>query len=479
MTFGKGEYNHQIINTVVQGNPTEVATISTLSLSSNVVTATTRENLPADWKGTMSIGIIKASNPLFNGLFQATITGTNTFTYPLYLPNMSGTGGKAASDNASAILAKGSSHITLTSDYFPGGPGARIYRGSVQAQFIYQETGYEPVIEISACLNPTSVQSIYVADSTGVPGIRVDNTIGPCGTAIDTTADGPINLGPGAYNTSSTTLPSSFGARGISRGELFAKSDDSRRAFGPTVAPEGYLNLASQAPSAWHKGSCGIAGTTITAPDGTLGAGYETSGHSACFSKGVALKTGDSVIFGAWVRLDSGASGFSGSTLWLNGSVQFTGPRNSWFSSRFATSSLHPDTPYAIGDWKWIASWALANTSGTFTFYGSPPSGGQVSFYAPTLVVVPATANLSLNEIAEMALHLQSFRSDAAPGQVSLLRGEQFKADSIQVGDGPTISSGLGPPKGSASPGSIYLRRDGSSGSAFYIYENGAWKAQF
>jgi hypothetical protein len=111
-------------------------------------------------------------------------------------------------------------------------------------------------------------------------------------------------------------------------------------------------------------------------------------------------------------------------------------------------------------------------------FQGTVNSSHKADFFAPVLIRIPA-GTLTANEIGEMALHLQSYRDDAEVGQVSLLRGEQFKADSIQVGDGPTITSGAGPPKSPASPGCIYLRRDGAPGSTFYIYEKGGWKAQF
>ena len=97
--------------------------------------------------------------------------------------------------------------------------------------------------------------------------------------------------------------------------------------------------------------------------------------------------------------------------------------------------------------------------------------------YASLLIYIPA-GTVSHNEAWEIAENLQSYPDNAKSGQVWLLRGEQFKADSIQVGDGPSITSGLGGPKGSAASGSIYLRRDGSTGSTFYIYENGQWKAQ-
>ena len=105
-------------------------------------------------------------------------------------------------------------------------------------------------------------------------------------------------------------------------------------------------------------------------------------------------------------------------------------------------------------------------------------SFSPITVFAPVLIHIPA-GTITDNDAIELAQNLQTYRDDAIAGQVSLLRGEQFKADSIQVGDGPVISSGVGPPKGSAAPGSIYLRRDGGGGSTFYIYEKEGWKAQF
>lgn len=130
------------------------------------------------------------------------------------------------------------------------------------------------------------------------------------------------------------------------------------------------------------------------------------------------------------------------------------------------------------GAWKVTTS----PKAGSFYFTGYSGSKGSTplttDFFAPVLMDVPSGA-LSDNEALELASNLSSYRDDAVPGQVSLLRGEQFKADSIQVGEGPIITSGLGPPKGTASPGSIYLRRDGAPGSTFYIYEKDGWEAQF
>ena len=100
----------------------------------------------------------------------------------------------------------------------------------------------------------------------------------------------------------------------------------------------------------------------------------------------------------------------------------------------------------------------------------------------PVVVDIPASAGIPANEIAEMALHLQGYRADATPGQVSVMSGEQFKADSIQVGPGiaPVITSGYGVPTVAcvAPSGCLYLRLDGSAGATLYVFEGTAWTAK-
>jgi hypothetical protein len=115
---------------------------------------------------------------------------------------------------------------------------------------------------------------------------------------------------------------------------------------------------------------------------------------------------------------------------------------------------------------------------GRFFFNGIADHNTPIGLFRPILLDIPA-GTISDNEAWEPAINLQSDRDDATPGQVSLLRGEQFKADSIQVGDSPTTISGRGATEGSASLGSIYLCRDGVPDPSFYIYEKRDWKAKF
>jgi hypothetical protein len=130
------------------------------------------------------------------------------------------------------------------------------------------------------------------------------------------------------------------------------------------------------------------------------------------------------------------------------------------------------------GEWDWVSMVANVTTEGTGTlsFFGNAGAAHPTEFFAPVLVYVP-TGTMTPNELAEFALHLQTYRSDARAGQVSLLPGEQLKADSIQVGDSPTITSGAGAPNSAAATGSIYLRTDGEPGATLYVFEKGGWKA--
>jgi hypothetical protein len=180
---------------------------------------------------------------------------------------------------------------------------------------------------------------------------------------------------------------------------------------------------------------------------------------------------GDWLIAGLWARAVGGIGlyqGLAAAIIQASG-LTLSGPRSQYLSL--------PWKGDGEWEWTWTAQKVLTNTGANIQFTLNAGAGAG-DYYAPVFIDIPA-GTVSDNEAVEIAANLSSYRSDARAGQVSLLPGEQFKADSIQVGDGPTITSGLGPPKGTASPGSIYLRRDGAHGSIFYIYEKDGWKPQF
>jgi hypothetical protein len=471
------------------GNDREVANISAVSRLSGTVTVTASDQLPASWNGTLHVGIVGVADGTFDGLVSATITGTKTFTYAQNGPNATSTGGKASSDRAQVAVLNPSSGpgvgLIFFENSFFGGGGIRLYPGSSSGVFVntlFQENGYAPPLHVSGCPGGWGVRVINVMSAdrwTALPGLRMDNVSPACvnpAVAETTSVDGPAYLGGSAGPLSPLVLPDAMGQSGIYAGRVFAQADTPRRAFGPVAAR--YLNLANQLPSSWRVGGAcnGVAGVPAQAPDGTMNAGTisRSSGNvNACFhiSK-VVLNVGDWIMGGVWARSErfngfsrSAALVFSCAGCTLSNGKDYVAP---------------PATIGGGGEWQWVSFATQAESSGTYrlVFNGIADSTHPVDFFAPILIHL-ASGTVSANEAAEIALHLQSYRDDAKPGQVSLLRGEQFKADSIQLGDGPTLTTGLGPPTGSATTGSIYLRRDGAAGSTCYIYEQDGWKAKF
>ena len=472
----------------ISGNAAEVATIGTLSRSSGTVTATATKDLPTSWAGTLNIGLIGASNPSFNGLFPATISGVRTFTYSQPGPDGTATGGKASSDRAQVAvlnptLGQGVGLIFFEDSFFGGG-GVRLYARSAAGLYVtnvLQEGGFAPPVHVSGCPGGLGIRvsTIATADkATMVPGLRIDNVPSNCtnnAVAETTTVDGPTSLGGAAGPFSSLVLPDVMGQTGIYDGRVFAQTDTPRRAFGPVAAR--YANLATQLPSTWGgRGTChGTPGLPVQAPDGTLNAGAISSAEgsaSACFYDGkMSLSAGDWIIGGVWARSGKG-NGFRNSVpLSLSCISCKLSNGNSYVGSSVKGGG---------GEWDWVSFSGQAAQAGnsSLALNGNADAIHPTDFFAPVLIYIPA-GSVSTNEAAEIALHLQTYRDDARVGQVSLLRGEQFKADSLQVGEGPVINSGLGAPTGTASVGSIYLRRDGGQGSTFYIYEKDGWKAQF
>lgn len=479
-TFSIGQYSK---TTLTVNNPNAVP---------ETHTATASIDLPPSWSGTMNIGVVGAADPSFNGLFTATITGPDTFLYSQKdLPDGTTSGGAASSDAAQAIVVNPAPGIGVGDVFFDrlmlaGGGGIRVYGrndSTVYARDIYTEAGYAPVVELSTC-TAGRFENIAAADlMVGVADVRVDNAGADCAkgrqppVVMNASVDGPAVIAAGARPYTAFSLPDAQGQIGSAGGKVFEQTDTPRRAFGPVAAPHGYVDLAKQDPSTWGSGGCAGAapGHAALAPDGTMNAGLvSTSQKSAgpCLYNAVdQVEVGDTYVYGGWA-MSNHANGYARSSAFaLNSATP---------SCTFSGASRLGPAIGGGGEWDFLSGFAIfAGNSGKcrINFFGVADSTHPTTFYAPVLIHIPAAAGLSTNEVAEMALHLQSFRSDASPGQVSLLRGEQFKADSIQVGDGPTITSGAGAPAGSATVGSIYLRRDGVPGATLYVYEKDGWKA--
>jgi hypothetical protein len=464
------------------GNAAEFAHVASsgLARSSNRVLVTTAK--PHPFTVGERVGIIGADDSSFDGTFTVTAITPTSFSFRQTGPDGVSGGGAASSDKNQAVLMDPGTGTganiyfqdgMVTSGGIKGYPG---YSGiGLSVQNLNQEDGNAPPVWIASCGGPTIIEVINVqpADSlVSIPGLRTDCPMSARGgiVAQNTTVDGPATLAGGAGPSDTTVQPGLLGESGIYGGHLVGQTDAARRAFGPAVAR--WINLARQVTSNWGNRACNAAATTtpITAADGTNNAGRATT--TACFyaSGKLKLSVGDWFIAGAWVRSET--KGFyRGNPL----TFQCLGCQISP-----SAGYMHP--PYGgNGEWQWVSGAFQILSLGppqTIYFYGSASPKLPTDFFAPVLIRLPA-GTVTSNEVEEIATNLQSYRDDAIPGQVSLLRGEQFKADSIQVGDGPIITSGLGVPKASAVTGSIYLRRDGKAGSIFYVFENGAWKAQF
>lgn len=435
----------------------EDAALTSCSWSSGTATCTASA-LPTSWTGTLNLGIAGVADPSYDGLVSATVTSGTTFTYSLAsVVSTSTTGGIASSDQAQAILinpgsGNGVGAITIRDSFFAGG-GIRAYGpDTVTVKNIYSESAFAPIFHIiGGCLgDDVRAEDLYIADSaTTVAGFRADQSAGCASTNVVSGAsvDGPATLAgnTGTVASSTFTLPTVDGQVGVSNNRLFAQTDSARRGFGPVATR--FVNLASQTPSTWSTqfNDCPgtlTAGTPVTAPDGTNNAGTVSIGSGvaiACFASFTqTLSAGDWLIAGAWARSDN-ANGFRNNAA-INVSCNHCGLA---MVSNYAAPS-----PGGGGEWDWVwqaAQVQVGYASDVVTFIGQVSPTQPADFFAPVLLYIPA-GTITTNEAVETALHLQSFRSDATAGQVSLLPGEQLKADSVTAKTlASTVSTGTAP----------------------------------
>jgi hypothetical protein len=467
----------------LSGNAAEFAHIASsrglVRSSGNVAVTTTK---PHPFHVGERIGIVGATDASFDGTFTVSAVTRTTLSFKQAGLNAVSGGGAASSDkNQAVVMDPGSG--TGANIYFQDGMvtsgGIKDYAGfsgiGLTVQNLNQEDGDAPAVWIATCTSPVSAEILNVQPADPVvpiPGLRVEcaTQFGAGIVAQNTSVDGPATLAGAAGPSDVTVQPGSLGQSGVYGGRLAGQTDAARRGFGPVAAR--WKNLATQTISNWGNKACNAAAvpTPVSAPDGTNNAARAVT--TACFYANSKrdLAVGDWFLAGAWVRSET--KGFLGGN-----PLTFQ-----CLGCQISPSAGYMHPPYGgSGEWQWV--------SGAFqvlsvrpphmvSFYGSASTNKPTDFFAPVLIRATA-GSLTPNEAAEIATNLQSYRDDADAGQVSLLRGEQFKVDSIQVGDGPTITSGIGPPKSPASQGSIYLRRDGASGSTLYLFEDGAWKAKF
>lgn len=366
--------------------------------------------------------------------------------------------------------------------YFPiaaGNPGSLIVHGlltevlqGVPAVWITGSHNSNQLIDISDIQEADSVGNTpAVQNDGGVPASQVL----VYGTTFGAVVGPATIIGSGPY-TQGTSNPLTQGQQGIIAGTVFGQVDVNRRAFSPVATQ--FVNLASQVCANWTGTEATIT-CSQAAPDGTSNAGNSvatgsTSGTYFYNHPSYTPVVGHWLIGGVWVRdvANGWFYGYQPAAIQINGTFVNNGSGG---------RAILGAQPWDDGDWHWVsvAAKVATVTSNSLSFLGL---GGQNTGYTSTNYFAPIlldVSGVSDNEANWIAANLSSYRDDATPGQVSLLRGEQFKADSIQIGACATVSSGKGAPTAKSCNGSIYLRQDGAAGSTFYIYENGGWKAQF
>lgn len=507
LAIGSNLFDAYFYGLILYGNRSEAAEIASqegLRRSSNVVTVKATKPVPSSWTTGTRIGIVGATDTSFNGSsFVLTGISSTMLTFAQTGPDATSGGGYASSDRSAAVLldggaggVSGGSSLTYMRDLFLESGGIKLYAdsqgGGINIENAYQEAGFTPLVWVANCNGYMWVEArnLQISDQIlGVAGLRSD-----CGPrwasrimAIDIQQGGRQGFGgvdgPATVFNSFPTVSKNTSLRsgqfGVVGDRLVGQTDAARRGFSPSAAR--FTNIASQIPSQWKVSqSCGTSTLTpgIAAPDGTENAAQATNSGGKCTNTltyytnySHPLAPGDIVIGGAWVRsLATPPTGWAGS---YPLSLSIPTAASQW--------SYQSTGQNGIGDGQWDWVWTLEklgqvkSSPSTLSLYTGFTSSSGIQAYAPVLIHIPS-GTVSDNEAWEIAENLQSYRDNAKPGQVSLLRGEQFRADSIQIGDGPTITSGVGIPKDSAAPGSIYLRRDGADSATFYIFENGIWK---
>jgi hypothetical protein len=275
------------------------------------------------------------------------------------------------------------------------------------------------------------IDDAYQADNTiTVPEVFSD---GPSNClfspyVLNSTVAGPAILagqaGPQFTNNNVYPSPIAAGQYGILRGKLFAQTDDARRAFGPVATR--FTNLAQTLPTGWANAPGTTGGSDPTG--GTNAATYSVASQ-AVYSASRTVAVGDTLIFGAWVRSHSANGYASAYPIKLDAAGQAVFPGGASYISALPLGQL------GSGNWEWaaiIAPIVKASTT-TISCDVNATSTYPLDVFAPVLINIPASAGLTTTEVYAYARTLQTYRNDASVGQVSLLPGQQFKADSAVI----------------------------------------------
>ena len=301
--------------------------------------------------------------------------------------------------------------------------------------FFYTRSGAQGAVSVTL-KNCDAVQKISGIEAAGANGIGLLDII-DCTIASNATMEGVTRV--------------NFGSKqfGMNRPE-----------FGPTHVH------ARNLISFYDLGDDGA----VVAPDGSVTAAhYNTTGTKVFGSSVVTLAPGDWVIAGLWYK-GTYAGGWP--RLYRSGGGRFT------FTNRSVPHfELHPNNGFgSAAGWEWrVACDKVATADGTaqtLTLATHHLSGTTVdaSVWRTLLLHIPA-GTMSDKEVLALANRVRPTPGTAYEAGAVALDSHQ----KLYLGGGSLIYGGAGSPEGVvyAPVGSIYLRRDGSTGTALYVKEIG------
>lgn len=436
-----------------------------LSRSSNVVTVITTTT------NSISTGdIITTQNTTdtsFIGSFTATVIDGTHFTFPQVGPNATSGNGQVvtaakAAINLDATGGSGSGLIFIDDVMLSGGgirispgnqgAGAYIHKGDYEGDTITPDMPTVLVTSSVATSNGTGmnirIDDVEVSDpSTPIPAVRIDNTTIPA-VVISRVDRGVIGPALVLGSTPSDPIISDLRAGRVGY-DYFGRVvgggiDVARRGFSPVAVVSPNIALTNPASWAFEVGAGTITGG-IAAPDGTTGAGRITSNAGTSIvdlfiSNNAPIVVGDTYIYGAWERSNSGGG--------LSGPVKFSLNANGFGTGdTCVTGTVYAMFTKVTGDGQWIWNGGLCKifnnpTNAGLSLSAPVTNPAAMDIYGPVLIKIPSGTK-SDNELYEIASNLSSYSAVAAIGEVSMLGTQRLRIGSDVFANLGTPANGV------------------------------------
>lgn len=213
MFIGSSSSRNFIRHSQIRGSSAEQAMVAAISRQSNLVTFSATARLPSSWKTGTVVGVAGVGDPSFDGgRLTITVTGAKKFTYRQAGPDVTSSGGRAASDGNQAIVLNphGAQGNSLYADDLSLYDGAiKVYAGTsgttLDVAKLAQEPGSGPAVWVATCTSPTVVYNRDVAPSDSpknpmLAEVRSDCVESPTESADSTHMQRPAIEAPAAIS---------------------------------------------------------------------------------------------------------------------------------------------------------------------------------------------------------------------------------------------------------------------------------------